>query len=370
MKITFDRTKKQLELIKAMASRNREEAYAAQLALAEFMGPLVSQVINQAPVISNLFTSFPFDPDSNPSLPLDLYYDITDEDYITIYSQSLAGGLPTNEVRPTQSELKFQTYDIDSAVAFDRRYAQRSRLDVVAKSFTRLAQEVLIKQERTSANLMLGTLADNSNATSLSRLIAGTSTRLLPADFNNLLVRAARVNSSWYKGTPEGRVGGITDMLLSPERMAVLRAMAYNPVNVLEQDGTASSGADAGLSAPDVMRMSLYSGAGLASFYGIKLQQIHELGIGQRYTTVFDNLYTGTFTIASDDLVLGLDLSRESMLRAVSTDPDSNSEVNLQVDDQFVARQKKIGWYLEMEEGRMVIDNRAIFGIRIASATS
>ena len=158
MKITLKRTDEQIELIKAMASKNRDVAYEAQAALAEFMGPVVAEVINQAPVVSNLFTSFTFDEDSNPSLPLDLYYDITAEDYIQVYSTTIPGGLPTNHVLPTASELKFTTYRLDSAVSFDRRYAAQSRLDVVGKTMTRVAQEVLMKQQTTSASLLLGSL--------------------------------------------------------------------------------------------------------------------------------------------------------------------------------------------------------------------
>ena len=163
MKIQLKRTDEQVELIKAMGSRNRDTAYAAQVALAEFIGPVVSEVINNAPTVSNLFTPLQYNADDNPSIPLDLYYDIFDEDYIRVYSQSVAGGLPTNYVQPTASELKFTTYSLDSAVSFDRKYASRSRLDVIGKTFTRVAQEVLLKQERTSANLLMTALA---NATS------------------------------------------------------------------------------------------------------------------------------------------------------------------------------------------------------------
>ena len=38
MKITLKRTPEQVELVKAMASRNRTVAYEAQVALAEFIG--------------------------------------------------------------------------------------------------------------------------------------------------------------------------------------------------------------------------------------------------------------------------------------------------------------------------------------------
>ena len=141
MKITLKRTEEQVELVKAMASRNREVAYEAQMALAEFIGPVLAEVVNQAPTLSNLFTNFQFNDMDSPSIPLDLYYDVTAPDYVKVYSTSVPGGLPTNTVTPTASEMKFTTYRLDSAVDFDKRYAAKSRLDVVGKSFTRIAQE-------------------------------------------------------------------------------------------------------------------------------------------------------------------------------------------------------------------------------------
>ena len=143
MKITLKKTEEQVELVKAMASRNRDVAYEAQMALAEFISPVLVKVINQAPVISNLFNNFSFNEMDSPSLPLDLYYDITAPEYVKVYSTSVPGGLPTNTVVPTVSEMKFTTYRLDSAVDFDKRYAAKSRMDVVGKTFTRIAQEVL-----------------------------------------------------------------------------------------------------------------------------------------------------------------------------------------------------------------------------------
>ena len=71
MKISLKRTPEQVELIKAMASRNRAVAYEAQVALAEFIGPVLAEVINNAPTVGNLFTTLTYDWDDNPSLPLD-----------------------------------------------------------------------------------------------------------------------------------------------------------------------------------------------------------------------------------------------------------------------------------------------------------
>ena len=84
MKITIKRTEDQLALVKAMGSNNRDEAYEAQAAVADLMGPVLNEVINNAQSIGNLFSTMTFGADDNPSIPLDLFYDITDEDFITV----------------------------------------------------------------------------------------------------------------------------------------------------------------------------------------------------------------------------------------------------------------------------------------------
>lgn len=369
MKIKFDRTNKdQVELIKAMASKDRAEAAKAQEALASFVGPLLSEVINTAPGISSVFENgnkIVFNPDDSPSIPVDLYSDISDSEYVRVYSQSVPGGLPSSTMTPSASEMKFQTYELDSAINFNKKYAAKSRLDVVAKSFARLGQEVMLKQDRTSANLVLGTLADNVS----SNLVAGAAATLGIADFNKLVATAKRVNASWNKGTPAGRTGGVTDIWLSPERMADLRAFAYNPVNTLAANGITAINSSGVIAAPEDIRKQLFAGGGFTEFYGFAIHEINELGKAQRYSKIFNSLY-GTFSATADDLVLALDLGGDAFIRAVSSEEGSNTELDLMVDDQFVARQGKIGYYGKMEEARVVLDRRAIFGIRIANATT
>ena len=370
MKITLKRTPEQIELVKAMASRNRTVAYEAQVALAEFIGPVLAEVINQAPTLSNLFTTLQFNADDNPSIPLDLYHDVNDEDYIKVYSQSHAGGLPTNQVLPTASEMKIATYGLDTAVSFDRRYAAKSRMDVVSKTFTRAAQEILAKQETTSASLIMGALSEAStNSTDHVFENGHGSLNFVLDDINKLMTKAKRIQSSFLGGSPAGGTSkGITDLIVSPEVVEKLRAMAYNPINTA---AAPLSGADeTSIAAPDELRMSVYNNAGLPEFYGISIMEILELGVGKKFTTVFDAAASGTdygsgSTVnfeTTDDLVIGIDRSRESLIRAVAVDEDNGGEFNLIADDQYSIRQQKIGYFGSLEEGRMVLDNRALVG--------
>ena len=373
MKITLKRTPEQVELVKAMASRNKAVAYEAQVALAEFIGPVLAEVLNQAPTVSNLFQSLQFDAEDNPSIPLDLYYNISDTDYVNVWSQSHAGGLPTNQVLPTASELKLATYSLDSAVSFDRRYAAKSRMDVISKTFTRVAQEILIKQETTSATLLMTSVANattNSKPHVQTNRVAGKFTL---ADMNDLLTLAKRINTSWIGGTPTTRTKGLTDLICSPEVVQDIRSMAYNAINSADADNTAPT--TEGLAAPDELRMDIFRNAGLPQFYGLSIMEINELGTNQKFNDLFDTAAGSTtyynpdgstlpqvFDTALDDFILGVDRTRDSLIRAVAVDAESGSEFNLIADDQYSIRQNKIGYFGSIDEGRVVLDNRVLVG--------
>jgi|TARA_R100000458_G_scaffold29688_1_gene27205 hypothetical protein len=380
MNITLKRTPEQVELVKAMASRNRNVAYEAQVALAEFIGPVLAEVLNNAPTVSTLFKSLQFDADDNPSIPLDLYYNIADEDYVKVWSQSHAGGLPSNQVLPTASELKLATYSLDTAVDFDRRYAAKSRMDVVGKTFTRVAQEILLKQERTSATLLMTSLAGATIKSSplgsnVQVFRSANDGQFLMDDVNNLFTLAKRINSSWIAGTPTTRTRGITDLVTSPEIVGAIRSQAYNPVNTRAAMGVAGAAENSnGLAAPEALREELYRGGGETSFMGLNILEFNEMGEDQKFNTLFDTAagstsyarFDGTDTAvfdADDEIVVGIDRSRDSLIRAVATDSESGSEFNLIADDQYSVRQNKIGYFGSVEEGRVVLDSRVLCGV-------
>lgn len=379
MNITLKRTDEQVELVKAMASKNRDVAYEAQMALADFIGPVLCEVINQAPTLSNLFTSFSFNSFDSPSIPLDLYYDITAPDYVKVYSTSVPGGLPTNTVTPTTAEMKFTTYRLDSAVDFEKRYAAKSRMDVVSKSFTRIAQEIMLRMETTSGNLILGTLAE-AETNGISHVIGADPTtttqgkQLHLEDFNRLLTNAKRINTAWTGGTPENRIKGITDLIMSPEMVHGLRQYAYNPIHSGKSDYPVT----------DEMRTSIYNNAGIPEFFGISIMETLELGPDQKFTKLYkelkDNTPAATTTgtgptgpSGSDknrlgnvaDIAIGLDRTRDSLFRAVALDAENGTEMSLLADDQYSVRQQKIGYYGALEEGRMILDNRVLSGITV-----
>jgi hypothetical protein len=382
MKITLKNTPEQVELIKAMASRNRAVAFEAQTALAEFIGPVLAEVINQAPALSNLFTTLQYNADDNPSIPLDLYHDIADEDYVQVYSQSRAGGLPTSEVLPTSSELKVATYSLDSAVSFDRRYAAKSRMDVVAKTMTRVAQEILLKQNTISANVVLTALAQAFTNNNLHLEEGSANNRFVLADLNRMITRSKRIVTSFAGGTPDSRSGrGITDIICSPELVEELRAIAYNPINTKG----ATSGSVTPVRTADEIASQAYNAAGAPEFYGINVIELNEFGgsglggSSRKFNDIFVTAQSGNIPLAgggsgdqdfagTDELVLGIDRTRESLIRPVAVDAENGGEFNLIADDQYSIRQNKIGYFGSLEEGRIVLDDRALIGTAVMGA--
>lgn len=365
MKITLKRNEETLELIKAMASRNKDVSYQAQFTLAEFIAKVLAEVIEQAPVLSNLFTTLTYNADDNPSIPLDLYYDISDDNYIQIWTQQVPGGLPSNFMQPPTAEMKFTVVPLESEVSFDRKHAARCRLDVVGKSFAKLAQEILLQQERNATTMIMGTLAGASTNSQAHVFRAATAGAFTPNDLNDLLVRADRINTSWYGGTQVGADRGVTDLLVSPEIVGKIRKMAFNAVST---DGN-------NLPGTDNFRDAIYKSAGTPTFYGINIIKVKELGVGQRYNTVFDTAagatnytdFTGggsaAFNGSTTEVLVGLDRTRESLLKAIAVDSDTDSSLMLEPSDEYVKRQRKIGFYGAMEEGRMIIDQRVLQGL-------
>jgi hypothetical protein len=191
-------------------------------------------------------------------------------------------------------------------------------------------------------------------------------------DFNRLITRCKRMSASFSGGSPVGgaRVG-VTDLMVSPEMVQELRAMAYNPINTYQ----GSAVADRSIAGTDEFRNQLYAAAGLPAFYGINIIEILELGIGQRFNKIFDAMVTaagatvigggdtGTFSQANDEILIGIDRSRESLVRPVVLDEGTSAEFAIMVDDQFTVRQNKVGYYGKLEEGRICLDDRALVGI-------
>lgn len=380
MEIKLRNTPEQVELIKAIGSKNPTVAREAIEAVAAFVSPVIKEVLQTQGTASRIYKDIEFDEDSDPSIPLDLFYN-EGTGYVTVWSQNMAGGLPTSQIEGIK-ELKFGTYRLDSAVSFNKKYARKCRLDVISKTLEKMAQEVLIKQERNAWAVILKALAEASttanNGTTYKHVIGSATANVFAlADLNSLLTRIKRINESFSGNTAvQPYSNGITDLYVSPEIKGQIRAFAYNAVSTA---ATASTGADAirNQYLTDNVRNDIFNNAGMQSIYGVNLVELIELGNNQKYNALFGSFTGGqsvpaggggSWATSADEILIGVDNTRGVFLRPVARQAESGGTFTVLPDGQFDmygSRVEKTGFYGFLEEGRLCLDARAIVGIAV-----
>lgn len=374
MKITLKNTPEQVELIKAMGQKDPMKSLAAQESFAALLSPTIGEVLQQANTLF-MYRDFSFNEDEDPSFPLELFQNVP-EGYFTIWSQSMPGGLPTNTVHQPIEEIKFTTYRLDSAISYLKKYARRPRLDVVAKALERLAQEILVKQNRIGWSVVLAALANATHKSQQHVVRAQTSGRLSLDDMNKFMTMLRRIHSSWTSGTPTEQRGRLTDLVISPEVMEFIRSFAYNPVNTKGPNGQTPTGAADGVMLSETERAGLF-GSATQQIFNVNLVELLELGVGQKYNTLF-GAYAGSttydkyatsgsspaaFNPATEQIVIGVDATQDFAYRALGVNEDYQSAFTLQPDNQFLQRSEKLGLYGFVTEGRMVLNTYPLVGL-------
>jgi hypothetical protein len=381
-------TAQQIALVNAMGSKNTQVSMDAQQALAAFLGPVIQKVLSTKGTAAAIYKDAPYDEDDSPSYPLDLYYGELDG-YVTVWSQQMAGGLPTSQVTGNQ-EMKFMTYSLDSAVSFNKRYARKSRLDIVSAAIERMINEVLITQEKEAWNVITKAVAEATttpkSGSALNHVLrANTADSFVINDLNDLMTRHDRLNESYSGNTPTDVFSnGPTDLYVSPEIVGQIRAFAFNPLNTKAGvlSGTDSAGyADSSVPLPESMREEIFRNAGMQNIYGVNIVKLIEFGVGKKYNDLFDTFAgsttyaeldgtnSGVFAGASEEILVAIDNTRGAFIRPVARgghDMTSETGATFQVlpDDQFnLSRVDKAGFWGHLEEGRVCLDGRAVSGI-------
>lgn len=376
LQIEIERTPEQLALAKQLGSKNRTESLEAAEAIAQAINRPLLQVIMQAPTLSNFFQVWGVGENEAAKIPLDLFFDVRQRNFLHITQQAAAGGTATNYV-VGNSERYVDTYKLAGAASMDKSFARASNLQVIAKTLERLAQEVLIKQNINATNVVMASLANsfidgnanNTAVTNLQVVRSATQDRFQLDDFNTMMTKYRRIVSSWVGGTPVGIQASLTDLIGSPEWMGQLRSIAYQPQNTVAGSIGGTETSNTSIAAPESVREEIFRAAGIPSLFGVNLVEFNEFGVGQSYNSIFGNYagatqYAGygggaaaAFTPASEEIVLGLNQSMFDLVR-VRREQDG-SEWTLAADDTFTVRSDKVGFYGDITEGYVSLDNRA-----------
>lgn len=375
LSVNFDYTPEQIALAHKLGSKNRTESFAAAEAVAAVAAQPLLEVIQQAPVFSNLYERQSYGPNDQPVATLNPLFDTKQAGYMSVFSVSNAGGLSVNEITGA-NEVNVQVRNMSGSASINKKYmrAQKPRLEVLSAELARLAQEVLLKENRDATAVLMGALANSfidgnsaNTATSNYQIFRTQAAGVFSIDdFNTFMTKYRRIVSSWVGGTPVGVNSKITDLFGSPEWMAQIRSIAYQPVNT-RSGATATSGATS-LAATDEVRNKIFNSAGLPSLFDVNLHEYNELGVGQIYNNVFASYATGTyagyagsgsaaFNSTTEQVVIGLNLDWQSLISLTQEDL-GGAQWSLSADDQFPNRADLIGWYGSKSTGYLSVDNR------------
>lgn len=379
LRIQFDRTPEQLALVRAMGSTNKAESLAAIEAVASVMTTPILQVIEQAPVISNLYQTLTYSEGTPATIPLNDYYDIRSRNFLNVWTSSQPGGTATNFTQGA-TELVVQTYPIESAISFNKNYLRAGNIDHLANGLTRLVQEVLLVQQTNSAFVLFNSLAgarvDGNSANTATNNLVGCRSAVADIfqmdDFNTIEEGYDNVTSSWVGGTPVNELREVSDFLGSSKWMAQIRSIAYQPQNTRQV--VATQGASA-LGAPESLRESIYNGGSIPTLFGKTLHKVYEMGVGKPYNAVFGTAMgatalpgfgagygggsTSVFDANAQEVVVGLNTEMFDLARLRMT--EQSSEFALVNDDTFTQRSKKIGFCGGLTEGYVSVEGRAKF---------
>ena len=367
--IQLQRDDAKIKLLQAMGSRDKEVSFQAQEIFAAFVAQLIPQVLDQMATHKLIYGEpIVYDPDNgDPMIPLEYYHDIQ-EGLFTIWSQGSAGSIPTNEVAGPVDEFRLRTYQHQTAVSMKKCYARQSRLDVVGLALQRVLQEYLVKTEYQAWTPVLKALAESTVSGDKQIISATTAGKLQFDDFNRLWTKVARFRQSWAGGTPSSTpCRGLTDLFVSPELLEDIRSFAYNPANSTAIPNTDESTA---MPLPDSMREEIFRNSGMASIFGVNIISLLEFGVGQQWNVLFDSFYNPsggdpTFTQASQELALGVDLSCNAFVSCLGQNPCEPSPSVFLPDDQWSAREEKLGFFSSVRAGYAVVDSKNLVGLFI-----
>jgi hypothetical protein len=375
MTIKFKNEAEGNELIAAMANKNSSVSIPAQEAFAAFIGPVLAEALLVQGTASLIYETIKFDEDESPELPVDPYFDAP-QGFVSVWSQETAGGLPTN-LAPATKTVKISTYDLDSAIVFEKRQLAKTKLNLVERGLERMANEVLIKQEYNAWSVILLALAQGVNQ-GVNNVIRSTTAGVVQMDdFNNLFMLADRLNAAFNGGTPQISKAGLTDLFLSVEAMGQLRSMSYQPQNTRAGSSTTNGSnyaTSTALGLPDDIRAEMWRASGNPAFFDVELHKMWEFGVGNRpYNLLFDafagaknfDVYGGVagsaFDASTSQIMVGVNRNWRQAYRAVSL--GQTGEFDVMVDDSFVRRQEKVGFYGKISEGRCIGSSREFSGL-------
>lgn len=370
---------KQVELLRAMGSRDVIEAEAAMQIFAALVGEVAQQILPESNVIASFYDQLTVGEFDQRTIALDDFHDIDNPDYVRVSYSSKPGDL-SSSLMTGSDEFPLQFFNLQSAVSFMKKYLRAGQLNHAEKGISKMLNEVVNTMKLQGIQPILDSIAtaQTGSASNYHVIRSNVANQLVLKDFNRLKTLAARINvSAMGKTTDSTR--GINTLLMSPEMVEEIRGIAYEPMNTR---GVPNSDESTAIPAHNALREQVYNSAGNPRIYDTEIIQLNELGVGFSFNTIFDvkagsNAFadhgepvdssnTTAFDGATEELIIGLALeggTANGLVQASLTDSGIGQTFTVRPDTQFQSREDKTGMYGELESTFISVEPKSLYGL-------
>ena len=113
----------------------------------------------------------------------------------------------------------------------------------------------------------------------------------------------------------------------------------------------------------DGIKDEMWRAGGFGNIFGMNIVEMYEFGAQVRSTNTLFDTWVPTFDPATHEVLVGIDRSVDAFVRPVARNAETGSTFTALPDDQYATRQDKVGFYGGLEEGRVLLDARALVGL-------
>jgi len=321
-------------LLRQSGSANRDEAFAAQRALAAAVTTPLRQGILVGDTITNVFQYQKFDPGARIEYPIDFFRPDNANEFVAITLPN-HGKIPQRQI--DGDYVTVPTFPIGAGIDWLLRYAREARWDIVGRALEVLEAGFTKKMNDDGWHTILKAGFDRNIVIGDSNAVAGQFTKRLVSLMKLVMRRNAGGNSTSINR------GKLTDLYVSPESLEDIRNWGFDEIDDQTRNKIFNAGED-----------------GIIDIFGTKIHALDELGEGQEYQTFYTDVIAASDVsnhgmCASDvEILIGLDLDhRDAFVMPV------REELSVFADDSL-HREQRAGLYGWSSLGYGVLNNARV----------
>lgn len=319
-----------LAMIKATADDNPVVRNDAQWKFAKAMELPLRQAVLYGDVLNGIYERMEWPAGQQVEFPLDLIAP-GEEDEFVAYTSPGEGYIPERRVHGNY--VTIPTYQINSAIDWELKFARQANWNIVARALEVMAAGFVKKINNDGFHTLIAAGVDRNILVYDADATAGVFTKRLVSLMKTVMLRNAGGNASSLSR------GRLTDIFISPEGLEDVRNWDVSQVD-------------------DLTRREIYLASDdsekITRIYGINLHAMYELGVGAEYQLYYTGQLGGTLAPSDEELVIGVDLSKRDSFIMPVTLPISVFH------DENMHRRQEEGYYGWGEFGFGVLDNRRV----------